>query len=344
MPLTNQRGYRQSASAALILASLAASPAVAASPTLDAIKARDALVCGVNEGLLGFGLAGADGEWRGFDVDLCRALAAAILGDANKVRFEPLSAAARFEAVAGGKVDILSRNTTHTMQRDVDLGLTFPALTLFDGQGFIAPAETGLVSAQQLTDRTVCVLAGTTTEANLAYFASSLSLSIKTTTFANRADMIAAYAAGTCDAYSADRTSLYADRAGMPDPTAHVILPEVISKEPLGPVVRDADPVFASIVQWTVAGLINAEEVGLTAEQATSGTGSKDAKRLLAGADASGAKLGLTAGWLSRAVGAVGNYSEIFEVNLGTSGPLGMERGANALWNKGGLLFAPPMW
>lgn len=328
---------------ALIVA-LCPTGALAASPTLDAIKARDTLICGVNEGLLGFGLAGADGEWRGFDVDLCRALAAAILGDANKVRFEPLSAAARFEALSGGKVDVLSRNTTHTMQRDVDLGLAFPALTLFDGQGFIAAAETGLVSAQQLTGKMVCVLKGTTTEANLAYYASSLSLDFKVTTFANRAEMIAAYAAGTCDAYSADRTSLYADRAGMADPTAHVILPEAISKEPLGPVVRDTDPAFASIVQWTVAGLINAEEVGLTAEQATSGTGSADAKRLLAGADASAVKLGLTAGWLARAVGAVGNYAEMFELNLGAAGPLGMERGVNALWNKGGLLYAPPMW
>lgn len=315
----------------------------AASPTARAIEARGRLACGVNEGLLGFGSEAADGTWRGFDVDLCRAVAAALLGDGDKVEFVPLGAGDRFEALAGGKVDILSRNTTWTMQREVELGLVFPAVTLFDGQGFMTRADRGLVSAQQFDGETVCVLAGTTSEANLGYYFARIGARVEVKRFATRPEMLAAYAGGQCDGYSADRSALYADRAGAAAPRDHAILPETISKEPLGPVVRAGDPVFAGIVGWTVNGLINAEEAGL-GRAAARGALAGDMKRLNDGADAAGARLGLKPGWLLRAVATAGNYGEMFEANLGAGGPLGMSRGMNALWNAGGILYAPPMW
>lgn len=331
----------------LMLAAALAAPASAAesrpSATLKAIEARGHLVCGVNEGLLGFGLETTDGTWRGFDVDICRAVAAAALGDAEKVEFVPLGTGNRFEALAGGKIDMLSRNTTWTMQRDADFGLRFPAVALFDGQGFIARADRGLVSAQQFDGMTVCVLAGTTTETNLGYYFARVGAKVAVKSFPARAEMLGAYEAGQCDGYSADRTALFADRASFKAPRDHTILPETISKEPLGPVVRDGDPVFAGIVGWTVSGLINAEEVGL-GRAAVKVPLTGDMKRLNDGADSSGARLGLKPGWLLRAVGAAGHYGELFEANLGAGGPLGMSRGMNALWNAGGILYAPPMW
>jgi general L-amino acid transport system substrate-binding protein len=329
--------------AALVCSGVASAAEPRASETVAAIRAKGALTCGVNEGLTGFGQLSSTGDWRGFDVDICRAIAAVILGDATKVDFVPLSAADRFPALTDRKVDVLSRNTTWTMQRDADLALRFPAVSYYDGQGFMARAETGLVSAQQFDGRTVCVLAGTTSEANLSYFFSRVGAKVTIQTFGARADMLSAYLDGRCDGYSADRSALFADRVSFPNPTDHAVLPETISKEPLGPVVRDDDAVFGDIVGWTLFGLINAEEAGLTQAMAQAGSLTGDARRLAEGADAAGLRLGLKVGWLTRAVGAVGHYGEMFETNLGRSGPLGMMRGMNALWTAGGILYAPPM-
>jgi len=312
---------------------------------LEAVKARGKLLCGVNPGLLGFSYRTSSGEWAGLDADFCRAVAAAVLGDAGKVEFVPLDAAARFDALKRGAIDLLSRNTTWTMGRDVDMGLEFGGVLYFDGQSFITSEERGLVSAQQLSGTKVCVQSATTTEKNMAYYFGAHRIAAETQTFGSRDELLKAYRNGDCDAYSADRSSLFADRATFEDPAKHAILPEVISKEPLGPAVLQGDAQWTKIVRWTLAGLINAEEVGLERATAAAQTPLEgDALRLVEGAGASGEVLGLDKAWLRRVVAAVGNYGEMFETNVGTTSPLGMNRGINALWKKGGILFAPPMW
>lgn len=312
---------------------------------LDEVRTRGKLLCGVNTKLLGFSAQSPAGSWTGLDVDFCRAMAAAVLGANGKVEFVPVETADRFDALKSGKVDVLSRNTTWTMAREVDLGLAFAGVLYFDGQGFLTRDDRGLVSAQQLSGLTVCVEANTTSETNMAFYFKTHQVEATTKTFATREEMVKSYQDGTCDAYSADRSALYSDRAGFSDPTQHAILPEVISKEPLGPAVLQADREWSEIAHWTLAGLVNAEEVGLDkASAAASGALSEDAQRLMDGAAASGAKLRLTATWLRDAVATVGNYGEVFEANLGKSSPLGMSRGINALWKRGGILYAPPMW
>lgn len=312
---------------------------------LDAVRIRGALICGVNEGLPGFSYRASSGEWAGIDVDYCRAIAAAILGDSTRVEFVPLDASSRFDALKSGRIDVLSRNTTWTMSRDVDMGLEFVGVLYFDGQGFMTSEQRGLVSAQQLSGATVCVQSATTTEANMAYYFKAHGVDVGVKTFQSRDEMVKAYLAGVCDAYSADRSALFADRAGFAEPTKHAILPEVISKEPLGPAVLQGDQEWTEIARWVLAGLINAEEVGLTREAALNGQElDGDAKRLNEGAGASGTKLRLEWNWLRAAVAAVGNYGEFYEANIGKGGTLGMDRGLNALWKKGGILFAPPMW
>lgn len=312
---------------------------------LDIVRTRGKLVCGVNEKLLGFSYRSSNGEWAGLDADYCRALAAAVLGDASKVEFVPLDATNRFEALKTSKIDVLSRNTTWTMARNVDLGLDFAGVIYFDGQGFMTSDNRGLVSAQQLAGTKVCVQQATTTETNMAYYFKDHNVSVETKTFQSRDALVKAYLAGECEAYSADRSALFADRAGFDKPEEHAVLPEVISKEPLGPAVIRGDAEWTEIVRWVLAGLINAEEVGLDREAAAGNTElAGDAKRLVEGAGSSGEKLRLDRNWLRTAVAAVGNYGEAFESNIGRSGALGMERGINALWKQGGLLYAPPMW
>lgn len=326
-------------------AGAAPSPSPVEQSKLDAIRARGKLVCGINEGLLGFSYRSDSGEWSGLDVDFCRAVAVAILGDPAKVDFVPLDTSSRFDALKSGKIDVLSRNTTWTMSRDVDLGLDFVGVIYFDGQSFMTSDERGLVSAQQLAGATVCVQTATTTEANMAYYFKAHNVVAETKTFQSRDELVKAYLAGTCDAYSADRSSLFADRARFEDPARHAVLPEVISKEPLGPAVAQGDREWTEIVRWVLAGLVNAEEVGLDRGAASNGKElDGDAKRLVEGAGASGEKLRLDKSWLRNVVAAVGNYGELYEVNIGKSGALGMERGINGLWKKGGILFAPPMW
>lgn len=324
-----------------------ASPAAASSATskLNDVRARGKLLCGVNTGLLGFASQSDTGAWIGLDVDFCRAVAAAVFADASKVEFVPVEMSARFEALKSGSVDILARNTTWTMNREVEYGIAFAGVLYFDGQGLLVSAERGLVSAQQLTGMKVCVVSGTTSEKNLAYYFKALQINAETQTFASHAELLKAYQGGACDVYSADRSLLYAERAGFAEPLKHDILPEVISKEPLGPSVQQGDEEWSRIVRWTLSALINAEEVGLDRASATSTQPlSEDAQRLVDGAAAGGEKLRLQKSWLRDVVAAVGNYGEMFEANVGKGSPLGMERGINALWKRGGILYAPPMW
>jgi general L-amino acid transport system substrate-binding protein len=323
----------------------AVSPTAQSTGKLVQVRARGKLLCGVNTGLLGFSSQIGSGSWAGLDVDFCRAVAAAIFGDARKVEFLPLETSKRFDALTSGKIDILSRNTTWTMNREVDRGFTFAGVLYFDGQGFMIGGDRGLVSAQQLSGSKVCVESGTTTEKNMAYYFKAHQVDAEVQTFENREKMLKAYKNGDCDAYTADRSALYSDRASFYEPDRHTILPEVISKEPLGPVVLKGDVEWSEIVRWTLAGLINAEEVGLDKASASASQPlSDDAQRLVDGAAESGNTLNLSKTWLRDAVGAVGNYGEMFDANIGKSSPLGMARGINALWKRGGIVYAPPMW
>ncbi|KQU99236.1 amino acid ABC transporter substrate-binding protein [Devosia sp. Root105] len=324
--------------AAALLAFLASS-SVGFAGTLDDVRARDKLICGVSEGLGGFSKQDATGAWQGFDVDFCRAVAAAVLGDAGKVEYLPLSAEARFAALSDGKIDLLSRNSTWTMSRDLDLGLDFPGTSYFDGQGFMIPAIFGAISPLELDGASICVVSGTTTEANAAAYFEKAGLKVSFLSFEARDAARAAYAEARCDAYTADRSALAAERAALPTPDEHVILKDVISKEPLGPVVRDSDPQWTSLIRWTLFALIDAEEQELDAAS-MGGAGADTAKAM--GAPAVKA-LGLADDWLVKVLAGVGNYGEVFERNLGEETPMQLSRGVNALWTQGGILYAPPM-
>ena len=335
-------------SALLALASTLFTPHKAwAGKTVEAIKQRDAISCGVNTGLAGFGAADSQGKWSGLDIDMCRALAAAVLGNADKVRYVPLSAPQRFTALQSGEVDILSRNTSFTLTRDASLGLHLTAVTYYDGQGFMVPASANLKSAKQLKGATVCVQSGTTTEKNLTDFSRANKLDIKPVVFEKFDAANAAYFSGRCKAYTTDASGLASIRAKeAKNPKDHVILPELISKEPLGPLVRRGDDEWAAIVKWTIYGLIEAEEYGVTAsnlEKLKSDSTDPVVLRLLGKSDDTGKLLGLDRDWLARAIGAVGNYGEIFERNLGEKTPMNLKRGLNAQWNKGGLQYALPI-
>lgn len=324
--------------AATALAVLA-STSVGFAGTLEDVRARDKLICGVSEGLGGFSEQDGAGTWQGFDVDFCRAVAAAVLGDTEKVDYVPLSAEARFAALSDGKIDLLSRNSTWTMSRDLGLGLDFPGTSYFDGQGFMIPAVFGAISPLELDGASICVVSGTTTEANAAAYFKKAGLTVSFMSFEERDEARAAYADAKCDAYTADRSALAAERAALPTPDEHVILKDVISKEPLGPVVRDSDPQWTTLIRWTLFALIDAEEQGLDAAS-MAGAGGAEAKAM--GAPAVKA-LGLTDDWLVKVLAGVGNYGEIFERNLGQETPMQLSRGVNALWTQGGILYAPPM-
>lgn len=319
--------------------------ATANGQTLTEVRARGNIVCGINGDLVGFSSRGENGDWRGLDVDFCRAIAAATLGDASKVEFVEVPIADRFDVLRSGKIDLLARNTTWNMQREAELGLEFPGVLYYDGQSITAKQDAGLVSAQQLGGSKICVLAATTTEKNLRYYYSMIGMTTDIVTLPDQPALIKAYEDGTCAAYSGDRSALFSDRLRFQDPTAHAVLPEVISKEPLGPVVRDGDAHWVKIVRWTLAALINAEEIGLSQQSLKSETAlSEDGERLLKGAGDSGKALGLDPDWVKSVILNVGNYGEIYERDLGGQSQLGMERGLNALWKRGGILYAPPMW
>jgi len=320
----------------------------AKSPTLEAVRRRGALVCGIHQGLPGFAFPNAAGRWQGFDVDICRAIAAATLGDAEKVRFVTITAQDRFTALQEGRIDVLSRNTSWTYSRDASLGLDFPVITYFDGQGFLAPRALKLSSAEELAGARICVLAGTASEANLADFFRAHGLKVTPVRVGSEDEARRLYQGDGCDAYTADISALAAARSVLNNPGAHALLPDVISKEPLGPVVRQNDPVWADIVRWTIYALVLAEEMGLTAhtaDQARETAVDPQTRRLLGVEGNLGALLGLPDDWAYQAIRQVGAYHEIFQRDLGADSPLNLDRGLNALWNapKPGLLYAPPM-
>ena len=334
--------------ATLLLPLLAVLSAPAhAGKTIDAIKARGQLVCGVNTGLAGFSQADSAGNWSGLDVDVCRAIAASLLGDAAKVKWVPLSAQQRFAALQSGEIDVLSRNTTWTLTRDVSLGLNFTGVTYYDGQGFMVPVKGKIKNAKQLKNATVCVQSGTTTEKNLTDFSRANNLGIKPIVFEKLEATNAAYFSERCQAYTTDASGLASIRnKEAKNPADHLILPDLISKEPLGPAVRRGDDEFFAIAKWVVFGLIEAEDYGVT--QANVEAMQRDSKdpvvgRLLGTTEDIGKLLGLDKDWLVRALKATGNYGEIFERNVGPKSPLGLPRGSNNLWSKGGLIYAPPV-
>ena len=328
---------------ALTVAGIAAGASSAA--TLDDVTARGTLNCGVSTGLVGFAAPDANGVWEGFDVGVCRAVAAAVLGDPEAVNFVPLTTQTRFTALASGEVDMLARNTTWTFSRDVDLKMEFTGINYYDGQGFMAPRELGVTSAKDLDGATVCIQTGTTTELNLADFFRINNISYEPVPIETNAEAQQQYLAGACDVYTTDASGLAATRATFEDPSAHVIMPEIISKEPLGPLVRHGDNEWGDIVRWTLNALIAAEELGVTSENLemmAAGTNNPEINRLLGTEGTLGEMLGLDADWAARAIGVSGNYGEIFEKNIGESTAIGLSRGLNAQWTEGGLLYAPP--
>jgi len=328
---------------ALTVAAIAAGAASAA--TLDDVKARGNLNCGINTGLVGFAAPDANGRWEGFDVAVCRAVAAAVLGDQEAVDFVNLTGKTRFTALASGEIDLLSRNTTWTFSRDVDLKFEFVGVNYYDGQGFIVPTELGVSSAKDLDGATVCIQTGTTTELNLADFFRANNMSYEPVPIETAAEARQQYLAGACDTYTTDASGLAAQRAAFEDPSAHVILPEIISKEPLGPLVRHGDPEWGDIARWTLNALVAAEELGITSaniDELLNGTDSPEINRLLGTEGNLGEMLGLDADWAVNAIKAGGNYGEIFARYLGESTPVGLARGLNAQWQDGGLLYSPP--
>jgi general L-amino acid transport system substrate-binding protein len=330
--------------AALALAALALAVGPSAAQTLAAVKQRGTLVCGVSEGILGFS-AQTDQGWAGFDVDLCRALAAAVFGDAGKVRYVPLTANDRFTALQSGAIDVLSRNSTWTMSRETELKLVFPAATYFDGQGFLIRKTVPATSALELDNTRVCVQSGTTTELNLVDYFRANHMRMEPVAFESARDAVSAYEAGRCDVFTSDVSQLHAERLGLAHPDDHVILPDIISKEPLGPAVRQGDEQWASIVKWTIFALIDAEELGVSSTTIDEAVRSAkpDIRRLVGTEGNFGEQAGLTRDWAVRIVRQVGNYGEVFERNVGTDSRLGIPRGLNHLWTTGGILYAPPI-
>lgn len=312
----------------------------ASASTLDDVRSRGTLVCGISEGLPGFSDRDEAGGWYGFDVDFCRAVAAAVLGDSDKVDYVQLSATDRFKALTDGKIDLLSRNSTWTMSRDLNLGIDFAGIAYYDGQGFLAHALDGMTSALELLGARICVVSGTTTEDNAAAYFARNGMDVTFERFTDRTEARRAYAAGECDVYTADSSALAAERSLLEVPDDHVILREVISKEPLGPVTREGDAGWNELVRWTLYGLINAEEDGLTAA-AVGDAANRDSAVALGKAAAT--EFGIADDWLAVVLASVGNYGEIFERNLGEGTPLAIRRGVNALWTQGGILYAPPM-
>ncbi|MBX6375450.1 MAG: amino acid ABC transporter substrate-binding protein [Acetobacteraceae bacterium] len=321
-------------------------PAPAAAPaanTVEAIRSRGTLLCGVNTGLAGFSAPDAQGQYRGFDVDFCHAVAAALLGDPGKVRFVRTTTQNRFTALQSGEVDILSRNTTWSFSRDTALGFDFPAITFYDGQGFMVRADSGVTRGSELNGATVCVQPGTTTEQNLADWARANSIQIQPVVIERLEEVTGAFFAGRCDVFTTDISGLAATRAAQgPRGEQYRILEDVISKEPLGPVVRQGDPRFRDIVAWTHFAMVAAEEFGITqqnVEQMAQNDPRPEVQRLLGRTGELGQMLGLPNDWAVKVIKAVGNYGEAFQRNLG---PLGIQRGPNRLWTQGGLQYAPP--
>jgi general L-amino acid transport system substrate-binding protein len=329
----------------LALAVVFAAQSATAQTTLKAVKDRGILNCGANGTLAGFGLPDAKGQWTGLDVDICRAIAAAIFNDPTKVKFVPLTAKDRFTALQSGEIDVLSRNTTWTISRDTSLGLNFTGVTYYDGQGFMVHKALKVNSALELNGASVCVQQGTTTELNLADFFRAHKMQLKTVTFATANEAVKSYDAGRCDAYTTDASGLYAERLRLSSPDDNIVLPEIISKEPLGPVVRHGDDQWFDIVKWVLFAMLNAEELGITQKNVDDMKKSTNpsVKRFVGSDGNYGEQLGLTKDWADRIIKAVGNYGEAFERNVGKGSPLKISRGLNRLWNQGGIQYAPPI-
>jgi general L-amino acid transport system substrate-binding protein len=320
--------------------------AAASGTTLDDVKARGKLLCGVNSGLKGFAQKGDDGNWAGFDVDYCKALAAAVTGDAANVEFVPLSAQARFEALKSGQVDVLARNTTWTMERETKWPFRFVGISYHDGQGFMMKTLMGVTSVFNMSSAAICFVNGTTTQANVDDFFKERDMSYTALGFNTSDEAIKAYEEGKCDAYTADQSQLYSVRLRLAKPDDNLILPEVISKEPLGPVVRTGDDQWFNIARWTLFAIINAEELDLrqpNIDDEMKNSKKATIRRLLGAEGTFGTDLGLDKDWAARAIKATGNYAEIFERNLGLASGLNIDRGLNALWSNNGILYAPPV-
>jgi general L-amino acid transport system substrate-binding protein len=328
---------------ALTAATLTAGLAGAA--TLDDVKSRGELICGVNTGLVGFAAPDANGNWSGFDVAVCQAVAAAVLGDPSKVKYVPTSGQTRFTALGSGEVDLLARNTTWTFSRDTDLKLQFTATNYYDGQGFMVRKDSGVTSAKELDGASICIQTGTTTELNLADYFKANNMSYQPITVDSNAEGEQQFLAGACDAYTTDASGLAATRAAFANPSDYVILPEIISKEPLGPFVRQGDDAWLNIVKWSFHAMAGAEELGVTAANVDAQLKSADpnVQRLLGVTGNAGKNLGLDEQWAYRIVKQVGNYGESFERNVGMGSPLQIQRGLNALWKDGGLLYPLPI-
>jgi general L-amino acid transport system substrate-binding protein len=334
---------RNLAIGAAIAAAGAGAPALAQQSTIDAVKAKGFVQCGTNTGLLGFAQPDSQGVWKGLDVDMCRAVAAALLGDATKVRYTPLTAAQRFTALQSGEVDMLSRNTTYTLSRDVSLGLDFVGVNFYDGQGFMVKRSANVKSAKQLAGATVCVQSGTTTELNLADFFRANNLRFTPVVFEKLDETVGAYLSGRCDAYTTDVSGLASTRASQgAQANDHIILPEVISKEPLGMAVRQGDPKWADLVRWSFNAMVEAEEYGVTSANIDSllTSTNPNIQRIVGATGGFGQMLGVSDKWSYNIIKQVGNYGESYERNIK---PLGIERGINSQWKDGGLMYAPPI-
>ncbi|WP_312939043.1 amino acid ABC transporter substrate-binding protein [Stutzerimonas balearica] len=328
------------------VALVGASSLTHAGATLDAVKKKGFVQCGISDGLPGFSYADAKGQYQGIDVDVCKAVAAALFGDAGKVKFSPLTAKERFTALQSGEVDVLSRNTTWTSSRDAAMGLNFTGVTYYDGQGFLVNKGIGVKSAKELDGATVCIQAGTTTELNLSDYFRANNLKYTPITYDTSDESAKSLESGRCDVLTSDQSQLYAQRIKLAKPDDYVVLPEVISKEPLGPAVRQGDEEWFDIVRWTLFAMLNAEELGVTStnvEQMAKTTKNPDVARLLGAEGEYGKDLKLANDWAVQIVKQVGNYGEVFERNVGKGSELKIERGLNALWNKGGLQYAPPV-
>ena len=318
----------------------------AAAGTLDDVRANGKMICGVHFGLAGFAAPDDQGNFQGLDVDICRGVAAAVFGDADALSYTSVTAKTRFTALQGGEIDMLSRNTTWTYMRDVSLGLDFTGVTYYDGQGFMVRKELGVSSAKELDGAAVCTSTGTTTELNLKDYFDGNGLSYKVVAFEKEAEVVAAYEAGRCDVYTTDASALAAARVQLTNVEEHMILPEIISKEPLGPVVRQGDDQWGDVVCWTLWVMDTAEELGITSQnvdQIKAETTSPEIKRILGVGNDIGEPLGLSADFAYNVIKQVGNYGEIFERHVGVNTPLGLDRGLNDSWKNGGLRYAAPI-
>lgn len=328
------------------VAALAVSSSAAMAQTLNDVEERGYVQCGVTEGVPGFSFPDDNNNWTGLEVDYCRALAAAIFDDPEAVRFTPLTSQARFESLSNGNIDVLSRTTTWTMTRDTQLGITFAGVMFYDGQGFMVREDSGVTSATELSGAAVCIESGTTTELNAAdYFASNGMDLSNAVVFVNQDEVVQAYLDGRCDVFTTDSSALAAERSTFPDPEAHIILPEIISKEPLGPSVRSGDTEWFNIVKWTYFALLNAEELGVTSENVDEMLGSDNPsiRRLLGVEGEFGDAIGLSNDWAYRIVKHVGNYGELYAKHVGPETPINIPRGVNNLWTEGGVQYAPPI-